>query len=64
MKITLKVPQKDTLEMEDGETKAVFLRKENNILVVFASNLTEKKEKSWREIAKIVLLGPNYKQRR
>ena len=59
--VNLNVPQKGTLEITDEASKAVFETQTGKIVLVFAKNLTKEKEQAWREIAKIVLLGRNYK---
>jgi len=60
--VNLKVSQKSTLEMNDDETEAIFKEKSGRIYLKLAKNLTKEKEQAWREVARIVLLGPNYKK--
>lgn len=58
---TLHVPQKGTLEITDENSKAVFETQNGKIVIVFCKNLSKRKKQAWEKVARIVLLGPNYK---
>jgi len=65
MQANLNVSRKGTLRMTRGKTKAIFMRgnTDTNINLVFSKNLTKAKRASWEKVARLVLLGPNYKSK-
>ncbi|MGC8651031.1 MAG: hypothetical protein ACP5RX_00130 [Minisyncoccia bacterium] len=62
-KTILKVPQWHTLEMKEGNTRAIFTIKGKTVKIIYAQNLAQKTKRAWLKVARLVLLGPNYTPR-